>query len=105
MDPMIKRRMIHDIVITPYQGMEDGDLIYGDTYTIKGYACDVESSTINRSGEKVKSSTTIYFDGKYAGKLSDNDEMQTPFRLSRPVLSIAYYPGINCPYELVVVKL
>lgn len=105
MDAIIKRRMIHDVIVSPYKDIIDGDKEYGDQYTIKGYVVDVTGTTVDRSGNTVTSTTTVYLDGKYAESISDDDEIQTPFKAMRPILNVARYPGLKVPYELVVIKL
>lgn len=95
MHPVVKRRLRPVVTIWPHIGTEDGDKVFGEPFTLKGFGVPKYQIVTTREGEEVKTKFAIIIDGADADKVKDTDEIATN-RISRtPIKSISDYWALD----------
>jgi hypothetical protein len=105
MDPQIKRRLKFDIGVYPCLGKEDGDPVFGDLITLKGYEATKVGTTITRGGQTYNVTSVIYMDGENANQVHVDDEIVSVVAGRLPVKLIEPFPGLGSGYEVMVIYL
>lgn len=105
MDPQIKRRLKFDIVVYPCTEKVDGDPVFGDPVTLKGYEATKVGTTITRGGQTYNVTSVIYMDGENASNVHVDDEIVSVVAGRLPIKLIEPFPGLGSGYEVMVIYL